>query len=176
MAPFPTFFKGLSNSSVKNSFIAQRFSIEKIFVLTYKDNFIRFYPRSKNLEKQPSKKFKVLCVGPITLPKGHIDLLEAWKRLKFKDADLILLDSIDHLMKPILYQYKYSFINIEPCSWEKVYSYYHQASVFVLPSIENRFGYVIHESMVIVFPIIATTNTGASGILETRMNFLNSFN
>ncbi|CAI9084844.1 glycosyltransferase family 1 protein [Candidatus Methylacidiphilum fumarolicum] len=155
---------------VKNSYVAHGFPTEKIFILPYGVDLKRFYPLSEDIEKQSSKKFKVLCVGQITPRKGQIDLLEAWKRLKLKNAELILLGSIDPLMKPILSQYKDCFTYMGFCSWDKVPYYFQQASVFVLPSIEDGFGCVISEAMASGLPVITTTNTGASDVVDEGIN------
>ncbi|CAI9084883.1 Glycosyltransferase (fragment) [Methylacidiphilum fumariolicum SolV] len=84
--------------------------------------------------------------------------------------ELILLSSIDFLMKPILSQHKGSFTYMGSCSRDKVYSYYHQASVFVLPSIGDGFSCVIPEAMASALPVITTTNNGASDLVDKGLN------
>jgi len=155
---------------VKNSFVAQGFPIEKIFVLPYGVDVRRFCPALFNKEDQSQKIFQVLCVGQITPRKGQIYLLEAWKRLRLPQAELLLLGAIDPIMKPILKKYEDCFTYLGFCSWDKVSYYFRNASVFVLPSIEDGFSCVIIEAMASGLPVITTTNIGASEIVEEGIN------
>lgn len=69
-------------------------------------------------------------------------------------------------MNHILANYEGLFIHIPAVPNDKLRNYYGRSSVFVLPSVEDGFAYVCNEAMACGLPVITTTNTGASELIE----------
>ncbi len=111
--------------------------------------------------------FTVLCVGGNFYRKGIIYLLQAWKELGLGNANLIIRGSI-----PGAFRHLSSVSNVEVISrhlsdWE-MNILYNQATIFVLPSIDDGFGMAVIEAMRAGLPVIITQNVGAAEILEER--------
>lgn len=152
-----------SSRWVRRSFASHGYPVERILTCPYGVDPRRFTPAD---DSQKDETFRVLCLGQICPRKGQADLLEAWKRLRLPRAELLLLGVIDESMRPVLERYAGLFRYLGYCSFEQVAPYYRQASVFVLPSIEDGFSVVCGEAMASGLPVITTENNGAADLIE----------
>jgi glycosyltransferase involved in cell wall biosynthesis len=122
-----------------------------------------FRPRPKE-----DNKFRVLFIGQLSLRKGFQYLLEAWKLLKLKDAELVLAgglkpDAVYALKK---YDGIIDFKLRGPLAdMESIARLYNQASIAVFPSIEEGFGMVVAEAMASGLPVIVSENVGAKDLI-----------
>jgi len=108
--------------------------------------------------------FRVLFVGQIGLRKGVPYLLEALASLNLANFELCLAGTILPEARGVLKRYegKFRYLGVIPHSaLSRVYS---QATVLVLPSIEEGLAYVQAEAMACGLPVIATANTGAEDL------------
>jgi len=153
------------SSFVAKSFLEKGFSQEKIHIIPYGVNLANFYPLLPD-EKECRSVFRVICVAQISPRKGHIYLLEAWKKLQLPNSELILIGNISQEMMPILSKYQGIFKHIQFVPNVNLRQYYGQSDVFILPSLEDGFAYVCAEAMACGLPVITTTNTGASELIE----------
>ena len=106
--------------------------------------------------------FRVLYVGQICLRKGIPYLLEAWDTLQLKQAELLLVGDVVDEIRPILQSYlrQNTTITALPNTPNPV-TLYQQASVSILPTLEDGFGLVVLEAMACGIPVIVTEHTGA---------------
>jgi glycosyltransferase involved in cell wall biosynthesis len=106
--------------------------------------------------------FRVGYVGQICLRKGIPYLLEAWSKLQLKQAELLLVGDLVSEMQELLqyYLHQNSTIKVFPHTRDPV-SAYQQASVCILPTLEDGFGLVVLEAMACGVPVIITEHTGA---------------
>ncbi|MEW6003364.1 MAG: glycosyltransferase [Nitrospirota bacterium] len=146
----------LPSEFAKKTFIQAGVSEHKLFVIN----------RGVNLEKfkfngVKNKKFRVLFVGRICLRKGIQYLLEAWKELKLKDAELLLVGSIDEKMKPLLSTYTHVENIIFSGFLKDPSEVYKEATIFVFPSLEEGSAKVTYEAMASGLPVITTENSGS---------------
>ena len=148
---------------VKQSYVERGFSSDKIQVIPYGVNLSSFYPEPKD---RSDKTFRVICVAQISARKGHIYLLEAWKKLNLPNAELLLIGGLHAEMKLTLSKYEGLFRYIPSVPNTELRHYFSQSDVFVLPSIEDGFAVVCTEAMACGLPVITTVNTGASEIIE----------
>jgi len=153
------------SSFVKESFIQNGYDASRIHLIPFGVELKNFY---SEIEKKIAKNsiFRAVCVAQITPRKGQIYLLEAWKKLKLPEAELLLIGRIDPIMYPILDKYRGLYRHIESVPHTELQTFYNQSSVFVLPSVEDGFGYVLNEALACGLPIIATTNTGAPEVIS----------
>jgi glycosyltransferase involved in cell wall biosynthesis len=152
-------FVFLPSEFAKKTFIESGTDEDKIFVMGRGVDLKGFTPGTKK-----DKKFKVLFVGRLSLRKGIQYLLEAWEKLKLKDAELILVGSIDDSIKPILPRYNHldgvvfkGFLK-DPIWVQNVFK---EATIFVLPSLEEGSAKVTYEAMASGLPVITTENSGS---------------
>jgi glycosyltransferase involved in cell wall biosynthesis len=118
------------------------------------------------------EQFTVLCVGGHFYRKGVSYLLRAWQELQLPDAQLILRGDVpeqfEHLTKA-----KNLTILRTHMSDEDMAALYQQATISILPSIDEGFGMVVVEAMRAGLPVIVTENVGAVDILtEGKEGFI----
>ena len=106
--------------------------------------------------------FRVVYVGQLRLRKGVQYLLEAWDRLRLKNAELVLVGDVVAEFQPILQPYlsRDSTITLLGHADDPV-RIYQQASACILPTLEDGFGLVVLEAMACGVPVIITEQTGA---------------
>ena len=115
-------------------------------------------------EPKRDSTFRVLVVGTVSLRKGVQYLLEAMAGLKLADAELCVLGAIEPEMRQVMAKYEGSFRYVGVIARSELYRHYSQASVLVLPSIEDGFGLVQAQAMACGVPVVATANTGATDL------------
>lgn len=146
------------------SFLEQGASAAKLLKIPYGSRLERFYPQSS--PSTNPEEFRILFVGAAGPRKGFIDLLASFKRLSHPCKQLLLIGSLAPEAKAILAQVNQSQIRVlGSVPNDQLRRHYSQASVFVLPSIEEGFGMVIGEAMACGCPVIASSNTGASELI-----------
>jgi starch synthase len=110
--------------------------------------------------------FRVLFVGQIGLRKGVLYLLEALAPLNLANFELCLAGTILPEARGILKRYEGKFRYIGAIPHSELPRVYSQATVLVLPSVEDGFAYVQAEAMACGLPVIATVNTGAKDLFR----------
>ncbi len=110
--------------------------------------------------------FRVLYAGSCLIRKGVRHLLEAVSDLKLPNFELVINGSIDPEMQNVMRRHagQYHFAGFQPL--ERLHEVYSQASVLVLPTIEDGFAKVVTEAMACGIPVIATSNCGAPDVLD----------
>jgi glycosyltransferase involved in cell wall biosynthesis len=108
--------------------------------------------------------FRVLYAGTMSLRKGIPYLLEAIESLRLPNFEFAVNGSISPEVKHIVARHadRIRFLGTRP--FNELYQVYSQASVFVLPTVEDGFAKVINEAMACGVPVIATTNCSASDV------------
>jgi glycosyltransferase involved in cell wall biosynthesis len=156
---------------VCDSFVEAGFPSSGTAVLPYGVELQKFYP-DENVEdvKTRSSVFRVICVGGISVHKGQIYLLEAWKKLGLRNAELLLIGPIAARMRTVLRRYEGLFRHIPFVPNNEIRREYARSSVFVLPSVQDGFGLVSAEAMACRLPVIVTVNTGAADIVAHGEN------
>jgi glycosyltransferase involved in cell wall biosynthesis len=150
------------------TFIEKGVAKEKLHVDPYGVDLTLFRPVPKCDET-----FRVIFAGWLTLQKGVQYLLQAVQPLRLPDFELWLIGEVHREIEPILERYRGSFRYLGFIHRTKLFSYYSQGSVFVLPSIQDGFGAVQSQAMACGLPVIATTNTGASNLFtDGREGFI----
>lgn len=153
---------------VRESFAKRGFEKSRTSVIPFGVDLARFYPVSDR--NGSDRIFRVICVAQISLRKGQIYLLEAWKKLKLRNAELLLIGAISHDMARVLNRYSGTFRHIPMVPNHKLLEFYGRSSVFVLPTLEDGFSVVCGEAMACGLPIITTVNNGAADIVNNGEN------
>ena len=142
---------------VRQSFLDQGFSEERLIQVPFGVDVDRFRPAD-----QPSgQPFRVLFVGQVGIRKGVVYLLEAWRQLGWRDAELGVVGRVATEVKPILARYadlpgvRFIGHTSDPVGA------YQSADVFAFPTIEEGSALVTYEALACGLPVVTTPNAGS---------------
>ena len=109
--------------------------------------------------------FRVMYAGHCSIRKGIPYLLEAVSKLRLPNFEVVVNGSIGEDVRDVMTRHadSFRFLGFQPL--ERLHEVYSQASVLVLPTIEDGFAKVVTEAMACGVPVIATCNCGASDVL-----------
>ncbi|MFZ0052778.1 MAG: glycosyltransferase [Desulfobaccales bacterium] len=144
---------------VRDTLVACRgLPAQRITVLPLSVDLARFSPATAS-GRRPGA-FRILFVGEIGLRKGVLYLLEAFKRLKLTQAELVLIGGITDIGERLAQSdVKFSHIPVMP--HEDLVPYLQNSSVFVFPSLVEGSARVIQEAEACGLPVITTPNSGS---------------
>lgn len=114
--------------------------------------------------------FRLIFVGGMSLQKGTHYLLQAWSELRLTNAELVLVGGMALDIAPFFKKYEGCYRYVGHVPQDELYTYYHQASAFVMPSIQEGFAVVQLQAMACGLPLICTTNTGGEDVVEEGKN------
>jgi glycosyltransferase involved in cell wall biosynthesis len=141
---------------VRDTLVARGTRPERIAVIPYGVDVARFHPAPK-----PSgRPFRILFVGSLSQRKGIKYLLEAVKRLRLPDAELMLVGrriGSETAFAP----YDGLFRHVPHVPYHEVHRLFAAADVFVYPSLHEGSAFATYEAMASGLPVIATPNTGS---------------
>lgn len=121
--------------------------------------------------------FRVLYAGAISLQKGLPYLLEAFTQLALPNSELLLVGRPTPDAAGFLQRYAGHYRQRDFVPQADLVQFYQQASVFVLPSLQDGFGMVVYEAAACGLPVIVTEHVGAEirdGIDGFRVPIRNS--
>jgi glycosyltransferase involved in cell wall biosynthesis len=156
--------------AAKRSFLERGFDGDRVVVATPPlDGEV--FPEARFTEPV----FRVAYVGLIEPWKGFQYLLEAFSGFPVRDAELVLWGGAGSRVLTRLLERacrREPRIHVRPTSvraagLEEVYG---KASVLVLPSLTDGFGYAAGEAMASGLPVIVTPNVGAVDLVEDGVN------
>ncbi len=143
------------SSFCRESFTEAGYPERKVLASPYGVDLSRFTPTP-----MPAR-FTVLFVGEIGLRKGALDLLDAWARLKLSDSRLVLLGGVEPQVERLVAERRGRCDFEMPGFCRNVAEAYANASVLVLPAIEDGFPLAVLEAMASGRPVVVSENTGS---------------
>ena len=135
------------------TFLAEGFPAERIFNTDEGADVERFRPG------EPPPLFRALFVGALIRRKGVHLLLEAWHRLNFKDAELVLVGHAHDEILPALERFGQRNVRLAGKAGN-VEDYYRAATVHVFPSQCEGCAKVTCEAAACGLPQITTRESG----------------
>lgn len=141
---------------VRQTLLARGASAERIFVLPYGVDINRFRPG----QKQDRETFRILFVGQLSQRKGISYLLEAVKRLRLPNAELVLVGKMlgsEQAFAP----YRGVFRHVSHVPYHEVHRLFQNADIFVYPSLHEGSAFATYEAMASGLPIVTTLNSGS---------------
>ncbi|MCL5985076.1 MAG: glycosyltransferase family 4 protein [Actinobacteria bacterium] len=155
------------SSFPKLSYLEEGFSESKLKVNILGVDLKKFKPK----EEYNSDKFRVIFVGLLGVRKGVHFLLRAWRKLNLKNAELILIGTIEKYSREIILNELRKTDNaIFLGGVDNPEFKYRECDVFILPSIEDGFGQVVIEAMACGLPVIITENVGAKDCVRNGVD------
>ena len=130
------------------------------------------YGSGDSLIKPFPKTFTVGYLGAVGADKGLRYLMEAWRKLNYKDALLVIAgrDSTSPFVTDFLWP-RFGGGNVHFMGWVKdVADFYNQVSVVVQPSVSEGFGIEVLEAMAHGRPVICSNGAGAVDVVGPRDN------
>src|SRR6266852_7137984 len=136
-----------------HTFRVRGFPAEKLFYLPRGVDVERFKPGTR------PPIFRAIFSGALIKRKGIHHLLEAWHRLKLRDAELWLLGSVHDEAKP--YLKKFGRENVRVLGFKRdLENYLNQGSVYVFPSRLEGSAKTIYEAAACGLPMITPREAG----------------
>lgn len=140
------------------SFVEEGFSPERLFVLPRAVDFGVYAPGPA----KDGSVFRVLFVGMVSLRKGILDLLQAWRKLALPRGELWIVGKVDNEISPLLCSYRDDpSIRFFGHAARGASDFYSQVDAFALPSIVEGSAKTNYEAMAAGLPVITTLNAGS---------------
>lgn len=115
---------------------------------------VRFSPAAP-----PPEKFRAVFVGALIRRKGVHQLLEVWRRLNLKNAELLLVGSVHPEIEPFLKEFGGPDVRVAGFA-QNVQDFYREASVHIFPSTCEGSAKATYEAAACGLPQIATRESG----------------
>jgi glycosyltransferase involved in cell wall biosynthesis len=138
-------------------------------------NDIRIIPHGCDLPadiKPLPKRFTVGYLGAIGADKGLIYLIQAWAKLKYKDATLVIAgrDSTHPAVRYLLHQAGAG--NVQLAGWQdNVSDFYDSISLYVQPSVTEGFGIEVLEAQAHGRCVVCSDGAGAADTIPEGWRF-----
>jgi starch synthase len=145
-----------SSDYVRDTLVQRGTPADRILVLPYGVDINRFQtaPRSRR------DVFRILFVGSLSQRKGIKYLLEAVRRLKLPNTELVLVGK-QVGSNAAFAPYKDFFRHVAHVPYHEVHTLYADADLFVYPSLHEGSAFATYEALASGLPVIATPNTGS---------------
>lgn len=150
----------VANSAfVRDTFLAQGVAREKIVYVP--TGFPALSAKAARAGRG-AEKIRFLYAGSLSLRKGAIDLLRAWRQwLTAEAAELWLAGSVQ-LPSHVLDEYRDDVRLLGPVPKETLQQLFLQSDVFVLPTLCEGMAHVVLEAMSHGLPVITTRESGCA--------------
>jgi glycosyltransferase involved in cell wall biosynthesis len=149
----------VSSVWAKQSMIARGISESKLFVCPQPVDLVRFRPPAKRLD--PTGPLRVVFVGSIDVRKGFVYLLRAIRTVGPGKIQVEFVGGTGDRGSKRLLAREREGLAVEVNPGDPLPAY-HRAELFVLPSLEDGFGFVVAEAMACGLPVVVTDQCGAA--------------
>jgi glycosyltransferase involved in cell wall biosynthesis len=145
----------VGNQAVRKALAQEGVSLDRLICVPYGADHKLFKPASV-INARP---FRVLCLGLITWRKGIHYLLEAWRQLRLREAELLVVGNADHWGASLLRQHEGEFRHLSGIPHGEVPALMAAVDIVVCPSLWETGPMVVFEAMASGLPVIATPNS-----------------
>jgi len=125
-----------------------------------------FRPSESN---EPRLPFRVCFVGRVEIAKGLPYLLQAWKKLALRNAELVLIGEVAEEMRPFISRWALSNVRVTGLlASTEVAKWYQRSHLFAFPSVNEGLARSILEAMASGLPVVATDLSGAGDCVTSE--------
>lgn len=151
----------VGGSYARDTLVAEGIDPAKIRVNPYGVDWDRFAAPPAEVAARP---MRFLFAGSVTARKGVPVLLDAWRALAPRDAELWLAGNVGARERALIPSLPGLRVlgQVPHADMARVYA---SCDVFVLPSLFEGFGLVILEALAAGLPVISTPHTGAADMV-----------
>lgn len=146
---------------VARTFLENGVDAKKLLLAPYGANLEIFHPKPAFDEAGP---FRVICPSGVNLRKGARVLAEAWRKLGWRDAELVWIGQPGPETEPLFTPELPGLRFMKMMPHQQLAELYRSCDVFVLPSFEEGLARVLVEAASCGLPLIATPNTGVENL------------
>jgi glycosyltransferase involved in cell wall biosynthesis len=157
-----------ASTIVKGQLAASGVSPERIWIVPYGADPNVFCPRTGSSAGQ----FRIIFAGYVSLRKGVVTLLNALQKLGRKDWRVDFYGGVAEEARPDIDSYsgEIPLYFHPPVSQNDLAQRMREASVLVLPSLEEGFGLVVPQALSCGTPSIVSEAVGAKDLIKNREN------
>lgn len=121
----------------------------------------------KKRQALPSRP-RFICVGSLTVRKGHQYLFRAFERVKAAapDAELVCVGGVRPDFLHEMKRWTGSFVHHPSVPHSELAGMLADCTAFILPSLEEGFARVLSEAMAVGLPILASYESGATTVIR----------
>lgn len=147
----------------RNTLLAEGIPGDRICVNAYGVDWLQFMAERSD-PVASHRPFRFLYVGSVNAQKGIPVLLDAWRILALRDAELWIAGHIGEHERRLIPAMR-GLRLLGQVSHHMLPAIYASCDLFVMPSLFEGFGLVILEALAAGLPVITTPNTGAADAL-----------
>ncbi|GAB3809739.1 hypothetical protein GCM10028819_51990 [Spirosoma humi] len=149
---------------VKRSFLAKGFAPERLIKVNF--GFPPIEIATAKPPKLDSEPFRILYVGQLHYRKGLRYAIEAFRQLQHPNKEFVIVGAKMAITGLEQTQIPKGVVFTGPLKDEALKEQYRQASVFILPSLEEGLALVQGEALAAGTPLLITTNTGGDDLIK----------
>ncbi len=149
----------VSSQWAKRSMLSHGVAGKEIGVFGQPVDLTRYAPNAT--PAQAEGRLRVCYVGALDLRKGFVYLLRAAKMLGADAIDLEIVGATGDRASRILFEHESAGVNLRCAPGDPIPAY-QRAELFVLPTLEDGFGFVVAEAMASGLPVVVTDCCGAA--------------
>jgi glycosyltransferase involved in cell wall biosynthesis len=148
----------IPSSFVRQTFLTQGITDGRLLQVPFGVDCARFRPSPE----PPPEPFTVLFVGRLELGKGIPYLLEAWRRLDWRDAELVLVGALQPDYAQLFERQMRGLDSVRVIGHvADPVPYYQRAHLFAFPTLHEGSALTTYEAMACGLPVVTTPNAGS---------------
>jgi glycosyltransferase involved in cell wall biosynthesis len=152
----------VSSNWAKASMVKGGVRAEKIDVFNQPIDLARFAPASA---RPPEGPLRLCFVGSLDLRKGFVHLLKAIRMLGSREVTLEMVGATGDRYCRRLFERERDGLQVASAPGDPVPAY-RRAEIFVMPTLEDGFGFVVAEAMACGLPVVVTDCCGALELIR----------
>lgn len=163
------------SSFARESFLAEGIPPDRVAVVALGVDVRAFAPSestrtTRRVRIESGKPLRVIYVGALTLRKGLADFLEVARRLERESFEFRLVGPSTEESRTLLANAPSNVVHGGKIDQSRLPEAYHDADLFMFPTIEDGFGMVLTQALGAGLPVLCTTNCAGPDLIVQGEN------